>query len=160
MDSDDEDKVWFMSSEALRDVKAYLQVKKATGEVIEMPSGWMEGGVKHSHLRTERALLSSSALLTKKRVGTPEDNSEEAQKPKRRRSWPEIDPTYPSPTGVLSYATAEQRLTTATHVAYLRFHVHVSYLTFEMRLIQVMLLVVPAYNDREGMQNNGKTYQR
>jgi len=97
MDSDDEDKVWFMSSEALRDVKAYLQVKKATGEAIEMPSGWMEGGVKHSHLRTERALLSSSALLTKKRVGTPEDNSEEAQKPKRRRSWPEIDPYVSKP---------------------------------------------------------------
>lgn len=91
MDSDEEDKVWFMSREALRDVKGYLQVKKTMGAAIEMPSGRREGGVQHSTLPVERDLLSPSARLTRKRSGTPEDSDGEAQKPKRRRSWPEVD---------------------------------------------------------------------
>lgn len=92
MDSDEEDKVWFMSREALRDVKGYLQVKKATGAAVEMPSGWMEGGVQHSRQRVDRTMRSSSTRLTRKRVGAPEDNDEVAHRPKRRRSWPEIGP--------------------------------------------------------------------
>lgn len=92
MDSDGEDKVWFISKEALRDVKGYLEMKKAMGAAIEMPSGWIEGDVQHSHLRVERALRPSSTRLTRKRVGLSEEIDEEAQTPKRRRSWPEIDP--------------------------------------------------------------------
>jgi hypothetical protein len=97
IESGEEERVWFLSREALLDVKGYLQVKKVTGAAIEMPSGWTEGSVQRSHLRVERALRPSSTRLTSKRVGTPEDDCEEAQKPKRRRSWPEIDPYASKP---------------------------------------------------------------
>ena len=97
MDGDEEETVWFMSKGALRDLKGYLQVKKARGVAIEMPSGWKEDDVGRSDPRVGRALRSPFARLTRKRVGTPEDNDEEAQKPKRRRSWPEIDPCASKP---------------------------------------------------------------
>jgi len=87
----EEDKVWFMSKEALQDVKGYLQVKKAAGAAIEVFSG-EEGDVRHPHLRVERVLRSPSTRPTRKRGSSPEDNDEIAQKPKRRRSWPDVDP--------------------------------------------------------------------
>ncbi|KAF9654316.1 hypothetical protein BDM02DRAFT_92140 [Thelephora ganbajun] len=92
-DGDEEDKVWFMSKQALQDVKGYLQVKKAVGAAIEVRSGGdLEGDVRHSPLRVERAPRSSSTRLARKRGSGPYDKNEEAQKPKRRRSWPEINP--------------------------------------------------------------------
>ena len=94
-DGDEEDKVWLMSEEALQDVKGYLQVKKAAGGAIEVHLGGEEGGVRHSHLQVESAPRSSSTRPTRKRGSNPEDNHDEALKPKRRRSWPEINP-YPS----------------------------------------------------------------
>jgi len=91
-DGDEEDKEWFMSREVLQDVKGYLQVKKAAGAAIEVLRSGGEGGpIRHSHLRVERILRSPSTRPTRKRTGSPEDNNEETQKPKRRRSWPEID---------------------------------------------------------------------
>ena len=86
-DGDEEDKVWFMSREALQDVKGYLQVKKAMGTAIDVRPGG-EGDVRHSHLQVERVLRSSSIQPTRKRPSSPGYNSEENQKPKRRRSWP------------------------------------------------------------------------
>lgn len=91
VDSDEEDKVWFMSREALKDVKGYLQVKKATGAAVEMPSGGKEGGARLSHTRAERAVCLSSTRPTRKLACTPEVSEEETQTPKRRRSWPETN---------------------------------------------------------------------
>lgn len=85
-DGDEGDKVWFMSREALQDVKGYLQVKKATGAAMEIRSGGEEGDVRQSHLRAERILHSSSTRSTRKRTSSPEDDSEGVQKPKRRRT--------------------------------------------------------------------------
>lgn len=95
-DGDEEDKIWFMSSEALQDVKGYLQVKKATGAAIEVRSGEEEGDARRSHLLVERIPRSSSTWPTRKRTSSPEDNSE-IQKPKRRRSWPSVDPYVSKP---------------------------------------------------------------
>ena len=91
-DGDEEDKIWFMSREALQDVKGYLQVKKAMGAAIEVRSGGEEGDVRHSHPRVKGILRSPYTRPTRKRISSPEDSNEEAQKPKRRRSWPDIDP--------------------------------------------------------------------
>jgi len=88
----DEDKVWLMSEEALQDVKGYLQVKKAAGAAVEVYLGGAEGGVRHSQPRVERVLRSPSARPARKRSSSPEGSNEEAQKPKRRRSWPAINP--------------------------------------------------------------------
>ena len=97
-DSGEEDKVWFMSRETLQDVKGYLQVKKAAGAAMEMRLEDEEGSVPHPHPpRIEMALRSPSARQTMKRTGTPENDNEETQKPKRRRSWPEIDAYAPEP---------------------------------------------------------------
>ena len=92
MDGDEEEIVWILSREALLDVKGYLQVKKAIGTAIEMPSGWMDGGVQHPHLRAETTTRPPLKRLTRKRVGTSEDNDAGGQKSKQRRSWPEIHP--------------------------------------------------------------------
>jgi len=81
-DGDEGDKVWFMSEEALQDVKGYLQVKKAAGAAIDVRLGGEEGGV----------LRSSSTRPTRKRGSSPETDNEVSQKPKRRRSWPEMTP--------------------------------------------------------------------
>jgi len=104
-DGNEEDEIWFMSKEALRDVKGYLQVKKAAGAAIEVLLGGEEGGSRHSHSRgVERVLRSSSTRPSRKRGSSPEDNSKVAQKPKRRRSWPEIDPYSSKPrTGSLPF---------------------------------------------------------
>ena len=96
-DGDEGDKIWFMSREALQDVKGYLQVKKATGAAMEVRSGGEEGEIRSSHLRVERTPRSSSTRPTRKRAGSPEDDSEEVQKPKRRRSWPGVDPYVSKP---------------------------------------------------------------
>lgn len=93
-DGDEEDKVWYMSREALQDVKGYLQVKKATGAAMEMP---LEKDVRHSSLRVERVLRLPSTRPIRKRTSALEDNDEGARKPKRRRSWPEIDPYASKP---------------------------------------------------------------
>lgn len=94
---DEEDKVWLMSEEVLQDVKGYLQVKKAAGAAVEVHSGGEEGGVRHSHPRAEKALRPSPTRSAKKRSSSPEDNSEEAQKRKRRRSWPDTNPYVSEP---------------------------------------------------------------
>jgi len=92
-DGGEEDKIWFMSREVLQDVKGYLQVKKAAGAAIEVLHSGGEGGpIRNSPLRVERILRSPSTQPTRKRTSSPEDDNEETQKPKRRRSWPEIDP--------------------------------------------------------------------
>lgn len=85
-DGDGEDKMWLMSEEALRDVKGYLQVKKAAGTVIEVCLGGEEGDARRSRLRVE-----SSPRLTRKRSSSPEDDNEEVQESKRRRSWPGVN---------------------------------------------------------------------
>jgi hypothetical protein len=94
VDGDEEEKVWYMSREALQDVKGYLQVKKATGAAMEMR---LETDIRHSHLRAERVTPSSSTWPTRKRTSTPKGNKEEPRKPKRRRSWPEVEPYVSKP---------------------------------------------------------------
>jgi len=90
-DGDGEDKTWFVSRETLRDIKGYLQVKKAAGAAIESRSGGEEGDILHSSLRVDRLLRSSSTRPTIKRTNGPEDTSEEIRIPKRRRSCPDVD---------------------------------------------------------------------
>ena len=89
MDSDEEDKVWFMSRETLQDIKGYLRVKKATGAAMEMRLGGEALGTRHPQPRVEGALRASSTRPTRKRINALGDN-DGAQNPKRRRSWPEI----------------------------------------------------------------------
>ena len=93
----DEDKLWLMSEEALRDVKGYLQVKKAAGAAIEMHLGGEEGGVGHPYPQAEEVLRSPSTRPARKRSSSPEDNSGEAQDRKRRRSWPAASPYASKP---------------------------------------------------------------
>lgn len=89
MDSDEEDKVWFMSKETLQDVKGYLRVKKATGGATEMRLGGEALGTQHPRQRVEKVLRTPSTRPTRKRVNTLEDD-DGVQGSKRRRSWPEI----------------------------------------------------------------------